>query len=858
MAEPKQKSLTVPPFLVRFVPQWQTPQWLEAERWRNVVKNQPIAMDARSAIVTDLVTTPWEVRAKNPAEQDKHQAAVDYYTDEVLNDAEILFDTKLEQVTGDLLDLPIGGNAELVRWQPGNDPLGFEPHPLGHVHRIVPVDGASLFPTYDPDFPMGQRIKGDPVRVVYFTPSEMMHMVIEARPELQRKGYGMPPPEKIYLAMVLLSRGDVYYANLLLDTPEAGVLDLMDMSKKTATEWVSTFRTLLQGVDPQKIGILYEHEKAANYIAFGRPPTEMMYDTTTLKYARVLVAAYGLSLVDVNLEPGGETLAGEIRKEQKARRTGYALAKEKWATYLNRLVLPPYLQFVWLEKSEEANVLKYRALLFASNAFKNLVSGRIMTAEDALEQLKQDNLVTVEANVPDEEPALPFPPMFLPGGGDQGQEDKVPPEEGGHGEMTGQEAGPVGRAETDAETGEDKKPVVAGDERVGSVPERSSLFGQLQSIMTNAFNHVSLAAGDSQILRLVKATTRKLFPAVEQAAHALNDHELHFWREQRLLMWFSEPSAFDDLVELANSVQCECLSCGAVVELKEGEHCNETPCPDCGGEMRRKDRPGVGKAASVLRADQSTLDLLDEMLLADQWWTMPEGLDEQLFYVLTEAFSEGAAWAGEEAMGYLYTEGLGPAPIGIGINFNLTNATTLSRLEQYSAQLVTRINDGTRYYLKRMLVSGVEEGLSSPGIAQMIRDGEDVEAVLREAGFTDKVIQRVKNEILGMGEYRTNSIVNTEIAKAETEGRVEQWQQMGLTKKRWVHTGSTGADCPCPVCSTNIEYGFVDIDYLFDSVFGDASIEGPPAHPTVCHCHIEFDERELVGNADNLNVWMGE
>ena len=88
----------------------------------------------------------------------------------------------------------------------------------------------------------------------------------------------------------------------------------MDMSQKAAKEWVSTFRTLLQGVDPQKIGILYEHDKAANYIAFGRPPTEMMYDTTTIKYARILVAAYGLSLVDVNLEPSGETLAGEMRE----------------------------------------------------------------------------------------------------------------------------------------------------------------------------------------------------------------------------------------------------------------------------------------------------------------------------------------------------------------------------------------------------------------------------------------------------------------------------------------------------------------------------------------------------------------
>jgi hypothetical protein len=857
MAEPKQKSLDVAPFLVRFVPQWQTPEWLAAERWRYVVRNQPVAIVAREAIVTDLVTTPWEIRAKKAAEQEKYQPVVDYYTDEVLNDGEEMFDTKIEKIAQDLLDLPIGGNAELVRWAPGQGPpqlSGFPPHPKGHVHRVVFVDGATLFPTNDANFPMGQRVKGDITNVIYFAPDEMMHMVVTARPELTRKGYGMPPPEKTYLALTLLSRGDTYYANLLLDTPEAGVLDLMDMSKKDATEWVQTYRTLLQGLDAQKIGILYQHEKAANYIGFGRPPTEMMYDATTLKYARIQCASYNLTLVDVGLEPGGETLAGEIRKERKARRTGYALVKEKVRTHINKMVLPPYLEFIWKEKDEEAQVLKYRALLFASNAMKNLTSANILEREDALEQLKQDNLVTVDAQAPDE----PEPPPFLPFGKPQadddengeGDDEKVPASEGGRGEVTG-------RAETAGgqDSVSEEHPVDVGDERIAAVPRTTQLFGQLQTVMTGAFGEIHAAAGDSQILRLVKAATRALFPSVSRAAVELADHELPYWRAERLSWWFGQVSAFD---ELAGGILCECLSCGEVTQVSGDEHCNEVACPSCGGEMRRADRPGVGKGAAVLQADQKTLDLLDESLMADPWWTMPEGLDDDLFYVLSQAFAEGAAAAGEEAMEFLYTEGLGPAPVGIGINFNLVNPVTVGRLEAYAAQLVTRLDDGTKYYLKRMLVSGVEEGLSSPVIAQMIRDGEDVDAILREAGYTDKVIERIKDEVGGMSEYRTKSIVNTEIAKAETEGRVEQWTKMGLTKKRWVHTGSTGADCPCVVCQTNIDYGFVAIGYLFDSVFGDASIEGPPAHPTVCHCHIEFDEKELVGKADDLVIWMGE
>lgn len=38
---------------------------------------------------------------------------------------------------------------------------------------------------------------------------------------------------------------------------------------------------------------------------------------------------------------------------------------------------------------------------------------------------------------------------------------------------------------------------------------------------------------------------------------------------------------------------CECVDCGHTVE--SSEHCRDIKCPECGGEMRRKDRPGTGK-----------------------------------------------------------------------------------------------------------------------------------------------------------------------------------------------------------------------------------------------------------------------
>ncbi|MGV9141479.1 MAG: hypothetical protein ACOC1X_00925 [Promethearchaeota archaeon] len=38
--------------------------------------------------------------------------------------------------------------------------------------------------------------------------------------------------------------------------------------------------------------------------------------------------------------------------------------------------------------------------------------------------------------------------------------------------------------------------------------------------------------------------------------------------------------------------KCECLDCGHIMETEE--HCRDIECPECGGEMRRVDRPGGG------------------------------------------------------------------------------------------------------------------------------------------------------------------------------------------------------------------------------------------------------------------------
>lgn len=42
---------------------------------------------------------------------------------------------------------------------------------------------------------------------------------------------------------------------------------------------------------------------------------------------------------------------------------------------------------------------------------------------------------------------------------------------------------------------------------------------------------------------------------------------------------------------------CECLDCGNTIETEE--HCRDIECPECGGEMRRIDRPGPGQPSKA-------------------------------------------------------------------------------------------------------------------------------------------------------------------------------------------------------------------------------------------------------------------
>jgi len=792
---PKQRSLELPPYLTRILPLWQSPQWLEAERWRQVVANQPVAMNCRIALVADILSSQFEIRARDSAEEDALADEIDWYTDVVLNPqlpgGLSGFDNIIDQFCQDLLTLPIGGNLEPIRFPDGQGQFSTPHGNGGHVARLVYIDGATLWPTYDYDWPIMQRLKEDPTSPVFFKRSEIARAVMSPRTEIQRWGFGMPPPEAVYLGLLSLYHGDRYYASLLVDTPEAGILDLIDMSKDTAKEWASSFSDIMSGIDPMKIGLIYEHLSAAKWIPFGRPPTDLILDKQMLRYSQITTAGYGLTIADIGLGDPQKTLAGTIRDERRSRRSGFGALKEKVRTLINSKILPQSLEFIWIGVDEETKVQQGRAFLLIAQALEKAKTAGLIDAETGLDELKRAGHISPGAELP--EPAI-VPPQLMPGqngdGAAQDELDQVPASEGGR------------------EKALAVKALELGDERIAAVPKDSSNFDKMAGLMKGGFADIVRKMGEPEIMRLVKAATRALFPVVDKAIVELSDAELPEWYEERLKAWFDEPSEFDAL-------------------------------PD------------------VKKANGKLLGELDDLLDKDDWWKF-DVETPNISFLLKMAFEEGATTAAEQAQAFLYTEGLRDSPNVIGLNFNLTNPATLAELERDAAIMVRQVDKGTRFFLKRIITSSVEEGLSSPSIAELIREGAGVEEILKTEGYTSRVLKQVKREVGGMSKGRANSIVNTEINRAESTGRLKEWEEMGLTRKSWNHSGGTGPGDPCPVCEGNISQGLVEMGFLYDSVFGDASILTPPAHPTVDHCHLEFDEQEMLDKADTLNIWLGD
>jgi len=428
-----QRSIELPEvYFNRILPQYSQPQWMEAAFWRRAVAGQPFASICRDTLIDKILALDWKIEPRDSEQRDELKDEIDYYTRFFENTGDYKYTEIIEWIGKDCLDIPFGGACEVGR-------EGDEPE--GRVRWIELLDGGTLYPTFNSKFPVGQSLHELPTQTVYFPWYAINRMYSSPRTDIRRKGWGMPPPERIYLALVSLSRGDLYYTNMLLDTPEAGILDLGDMEQASAEEWVKSWKSLLGGVDPFKIPVLYEHTSEVKFIPFSRSPIDLVFDKTIMKYAGICAAGYGMTLSDVGFSPsssGGETLAGGIRQERNTRKTGMAVLKKKFVPFFNEM-LPRELKFTFIDLDDELSVAVSRARLADATAWQLLVKNRIFTPNEARMQTIADGLITV--SMPEKvkdgdefpEPAAPF--------GNASQENPailgkpVLPSQGGYGEV---------------------------------------------------------------------------------------------------------------------------------------------------------------------------------------------------------------------------------------------------------------------------------------------------------------------------------------------------------------------------------------------------------------------------------------
>jgi hypothetical protein len=428
--EKGQRSVDLPEALVRILPPWHNPKkFFEANIWRQIVASQPTAVICREAIISWYLSLEWKIEPKDSEKRDELKEDIDYYTEFFEDTGKYTYDQIIEWIGKDLLDIPFGGAAELGR--EGD-------RPDGRVLWLELLDGGTLFPFPNKDTPVGQLVReAGQVVPIYFPKHAINRVYYSPETYIRLEGWGMPPPQKIYLALELLNRGDVYYANLLTDTPEAGILDLGDMAKKSAEEWVKGYREMLGGIDPLKIPVLYEHTNKVEFIPFGRSPTELMYDRITAKYASILAAGYGLTLSDIGIQTttsGGDTLAGSIRDERKTRRAGFARFKRKIVSFFN-FMLPDGLYYKIIDQDDELSVALSRARLANATAAAQFIDKRIFTPGEMRRQTISDGLITI--SVPEKVPEDEFPDEVMETENERTNMlgKPVAPSQGGHGEV---------------------------------------------------------------------------------------------------------------------------------------------------------------------------------------------------------------------------------------------------------------------------------------------------------------------------------------------------------------------------------------------------------------------------------------
>ena len=178
--ESGQRSLDMP-FFYRYLPPWSNPKdMLDGNKWRQVVAKQPVAIICRETLISNLIALDWKIEPRDSTQRDEHKSDIDYYEKFFEYTGAYDYVQILEWVCSDLLDIPFGAGIEVGREGDA---------PGGKVLWIALLDGATLFPTLNFDYPVGQKIPQLPENPVYFPKHAINRVYYSARREIDKEGW---------------------------------------------------------------------------------------------------------------------------------------------------------------------------------------------------------------------------------------------------------------------------------------------------------------------------------------------------------------------------------------------------------------------------------------------------------------------------------------------------------------------------------------------------------------------------------------------------------------------------------------------------------------------------------------------
>jgi hypothetical protein len=267
--------------------------------------------------------------------------------------------------------------------------------------------------------------------------------------------------------------------------------------------------------------------------------------------------------------------------------------------------------------------------------------------------------------------------------------------------------------------------------------------------------------------------------------------------------------------------------------------------------VAKSDIPEIVKATL-----DSTDKVMQEALDADPWWkTLSTDSKDRLWLSLIQAYQNSMSESAHQMASFLYEMGSINNPYPDTTVFDLKDAKVTKYLDSVASAIIKRTNEGSGYYLRRIIVSEVRRALSDKQVAGGLVDGTvTLEQLFDNPLWMSLLVSSIQSSLISTMDMRMQDIPGNEEVSVNRMARTEMYRRTGLKKKAWRTLGAN----PCAeYCIPNEKMGFVPIDHVYLASYPEGVLQ-PQAH-SHCECDEIFDKVELMSLAKKgkFKLWSG-